>query len=219
MISLILESISSYILLVIQKIGYLGIFILMTLQSANIPIPSEVTMPFSGFLAGQRVLTFWLVVLAGTLGSLLGSLISYKLALVITQNGWIHKSRIARVIFSPKKLELAHRWFENYGDSSVFLGRLIPIVSTFISFPAGLARMKIFDFVVLTSAGAFIWSFILTWLGYSLGENWLTVRGYFSQFEYLIWFLIIILVIFWIKHRFGNNYEREVNRENKQEVK
>ena len=191
MVSLFLESISNFILAVIETTGYFGIFSLMTLQSLNIPIPSEITMPFSGFLVQREVFGFWAVVFAGTFGSLLGSLISYKLAFFITKNGLI----------SPKKLALANRWFDKYGDTSVFLGRLVPVVSTFISFPAGLTRMKIFDFIVLTSAGAFIWSFILTWLGYALGENWSAVRGYFSQFEYVIWFFLIILIIFWIKRR------------------
>ena len=158
MISLILQTISNFILLIIQKIGYFGIFLLMLLQSLNIPIPSEITMPFSGFLVQQGIFYFWLVVLAGTFGNLIGALISYHLAFLLVKNGWREKYKILRILISDHNINLAEKWFQKYGTFSIFLGRMMPIISTFISFPAGLAKMKISTFSALTFAGSFIWS-------------------------------------------------------------
>ena len=198
---MILEFISNFILSIIQSIGYIGIFFLMTLQSLNIPIPSEITMPFAGFLAGQGVFSFWFVVFAGALGSLAGSLISYHIASALLRRGYLEKHWTLKIIFNPDSIKSAENWFERYGHFSIFFGRMIPVVSTFISFPAGLAKMELKRFAVLTFAGAFVWCFILAWLGSMLGENWATLRSYFEQFEYVILFLIIASIIGVVWHR------------------
>jgi len=197
MISIILETISNFILLIIQKIGYLGVFFLMFLQSVNIPIPSEITMSFSGFLVQKEILNFWLVVLMGTFGNLTGSLISYFLASSLARNGWRAKYGILKILISDSNLQLAEKWFNKYGTFSIFFGRMIPVVSTFISFSAGLAKMKISVFSFLTFAGSFVWCSFLTYLGFVFGENWQIIQIYFRKFDYLILILIIAIIGWW----------------------
>ena len=205
MISLILQTISNFILLIIQKIGYFGIFLLMLFQSFNIPVPSEITMPFSGFLVQQGVFYFWLVVLAGTFGNLIGSLISYYLASSLVKNGWREKYKILKILISDRNIDLAEKWFQKYGTFSIFLGRMMPIISTFISFPAGLAKMKISTFSILTFSGSFIWSTFLTYLGFIFAENWQILQIYFRKFDYLILALILISAGWWLWRHFNNN--------------
>ncbi len=205
MISLILQTISNFILLIIQKVGYFGIFLLMLFQSFNIPVPSEITMPFSGFLVQQGVFYFWLVVLAGTFGNLIGSLISYYLASSLVKNGWREKYKILKILISDRNIDLAEKWFQKYGTFSIFLGRMMPIISTFISFPAGLAKMKISTFSILTFSGSFIWSTFLTYLGFIFAENWQILQIYFRKFDYLILALILISAGWWLWRHFNNN--------------
>ncbi|OGM89968.1 hypothetical protein A3J77_00665 [Candidatus Wolfebacteria bacterium RBG_13_41_7] len=202
MISTVLEIISGFILLVIGKIGYVGVFFLMFFQSLNIPIPSEITMPFSGFLAYRGDFVFWFAVLAGTLGSFFGSLLSYYLASFLVCNGWREKYRILKFLISDENLALAERWFQKYGALSVFIGRLTPIVSTFISFPAGLAKMKISVFSILTLCGSFLWSSFLVYLGFIFGENWSVLQIYFRKFDYLILTAILLGIGWWIWRHF-----------------
>jgi len=202
MVSLILGYISNLILAVITKIGYFGVFFLMLLQSFNVPIPSEITMPFSGFLAQRGVFNFWSVVLLGAVGNLVGAVVSYYLAVYLISEKIRNKYRILRILLSDTRLDLAQEWFEKYGAFSVFFSRLLPVVSTFISFPAGLARMKISVFVFLTFLGSFIWCLFLTYLGFFLGENWTIIGAYFREFDYLILIFILVAAILWIWRRF-----------------
>lgn len=205
MISPALEAISNFALLVIREAGYLGVFLLMVLQSLNIPIPSEVTMTFSGALSEQGAFNFWLVVLVGASGSLVGSFLSYHSAAFIVKNGWRKRYRILRFLISEKNLEAAERWFRKYGAFSIFFGRLIPIVSTFISFPAGLAKMNIAKFSILTLAGAFVWSLFLAWLGFIFSANWELLKIYFRRFDYLVLILLLAGIVGWLWHVFRNS--------------
>lgn len=197
MVSFVLENISSLILAIINKIGYLGVFFLMLFQSANIPVPSEITMPFSGFLVQKEVFNFWLIVLAGAFGNLAGSLISYHSASFLIANGLREKYRILKFLISDKSLQMAENFFKKYGAVSVFFGRLMPVISTFISFPAGLAKMKLSTFSILTFSGSFIWSTFLVYLGFIFGENWRTLEIYFRKFDYLILLSLVIAIIWW----------------------
>ena len=220
MISYFLEIISNLVLLIIGKIGYSGVFLLMVFQSANLPIPSEIIMPFSGFLVSNGVFNFWAIVLVGAFGSLVGSLISYRLAHFIIKNGLRDRHKIIKLIISDKNLESAEKWFNKYGALSIFIGRLMPVISTFISFPAGLAKMKISLFSILTFSGAFIWSLFLTGLGFYLGENWNVLGVYFRKFDYLILALILIAAGWWMWRHFNNrdtNIRMRANDTNKYE--
>lgn len=211
MVSLILETISNFILAVIQKIGYFGIFFLMLLQSLNIPIPSEVIMPFSGFLVQEGVFNFWLVVLTGAFGNLAGALVSYKLASSLIANGLRENYRFLKILISDRNLRLAEEWFRKYGTFSIFFSRLIPVINTFISFPAGLAKMKISTFSILTFVGSFIWSTFLTYLGFILGKNWQILETYFRDFDYFIVIMILAAIAWWLWRHFKNKSSPKIH--------
>jgi len=202
MITSVLAYLSHIVILIIESVQYLGIFSLMALESANIPIPSEIIMPFSGFLAQKRELSFWLVVIVGTLGNVFGSIISYYLAVWIVRIR--AKIKIVRFFISDDFLDKSKKWFNKYGAWSVFFSRILPIVRTFISLPAGLGKMNILKFSSLTFAGSFIWSIFLTYVGWFLGQNWQSVEKYFRQFDILIVVLILIFGFWWAKRHFTN---------------
>jgi len=179
---------------VIGKAGYFGVFFLMALESANIPIPSEVIMPFSGFLAAQGIFNFWLVVFIGALGNLAGSLFSYWLGFLI-RKGVLHwdNHRVS------KGVEQARKWLDKFGDLAILISRVLPVVRTFISFPLGVLKTKSLKwFSILTFIGSFIWSAFLTWLGLILGKNWGILENYFRKFDYLIVILILGGFSWWI---------------------
>jgi membrane protein DedA with SNARE-associated domain len=196
-----LTYITSLVLFFIEKKSYIAILVLMTLEGFNLPIPSETIMPFAGFLANKGIISFWMAVFFGALGTVFGSLLSYFLA------EWIlvlrEKSNILKKILKEKDLEKANKWFLKYGKISVFLGRVIPLIRTFISLPAGLAKMPLTSFIPLTFLGSFIWSAFLTYLGYVLSENWGILEYYFRKVDYflLILILALILVLVWKKLR------------------
>ena len=176
----------------------------MLFQSFNIPIPSEITMPFSGFLAQRGIFSFWLVVFIGAFANLTGALLSYHLASFLGSDGLRNKYRILKILISDRGLGLAREWFRKYGAFSVFFSRLIPVVSTFISFPAGLAKMKISAFSFLTFTGSFIWCAFLTYLGFIFGENWQVLQIYFRKFDYVIVILVLAAVGWWLWRHFRN---------------
>ena len=156
--------------------GYAGIFGLMILESSSLPVPSEVILPFSGYLVSIGQLDFWLTVIVATVAALLGSLIDYFIGLKGVQA--LAKRRIlGRVLFSMDQLAIAARWFDKYGALMIFLGRLIPGFRTLISFPAGAAKMPLPKFLVFTAAGCILWNTILIYVGYYLGSNWSEVAG------------------------------------------
>ncbi len=181
---------------VISVLGHVGVGILMAIDSCNIPIPSEVTMPFAGFLAQSGVLSLWGVIIAGTVGSVVGSLASYYLAHWIM--GYRTRVRWLGKLFSNNRVSQAERWFLKYGNLSVFIGRMVPIVRTFISLPAGIARMNVWMFTLFTVVGSFIWSAVFAYTGYILGEQWSSIDSYFRRFELvaLVLFVGIVYLIF-----------------------
>lgn len=205
MISLILETISNFILLTIQKTGYLGVFFLMVLESANIPIPSEIIMPFSGFLVASGIFNFWLVVIFGVFGNLAGSLFSYWFGYLVRRGilKWNnHKVSV--------EIERAKEWVKRFGDWAIFFSRLLPIVRTFISFPLGILKFKsLWRFSILTFVGSFIWSTFLTWLGFLLGKNWAVLQIYFREFDYIILILILAGIGWWLWRHFKNRDTNE----------
>lgn len=198
MISVILAIVSNFILGIIRETGYLGIFFLMAVEAANVPIPSEIIMPFSGFVVGQGLFNFWLVVVFGAFGDLSGSLFSYFLGFLIRKKVLLwDKHKVSAGV------ERAQRWTERFGDWAIFFSRLVPIVRTFISLPLGVLKTKsIWRFSFFTFIGAFIWSTFLTWLGFTLGKNWQVLQIYFRQFDYLILLLIVIGIIWGLKRHF-----------------
>lgn len=198
-----IESLASLITNSIASIGYPAVFFLMTLESALIPIPSEVTMPFAGFLAGIGKLNFWLVVTIGAFGNLVGSLMAYALGY------WGQEKFVRKLVMSYGKyllitygeVETAEKWFRNHGGKIAFFSRLLPVVRTFISLPAGFSEMNVVKFSLYTFAGAFIWSAILAYLGVILGNNWGSLEVYFRKFNVIIMISLLLLVAAYVYHK------------------
>ena len=200
MISDVLSWLATAIISLIQSSGYIGVFVLMVLESANIPIPSEIVMPFSGFLAARGFFGLWTVIAVGALGNLVGSVISYWFAEYIVK----YRSRFVflRLLISDNFLERANHFFNKYGSVSVFLSRVLPVVRTFISLSAGIGKMKFSRFVWLTLAGSLIWSAFLAYLGKLLGDNWTILEKYFRQLDVLVLVIIISVAAYWFTHHF-----------------
>ncbi len=172
----------------ISSYGYLAVFILMTAESALIPIPSEITMAFAGFLAGVNVINFWMAVFLGALGNLVGSLLAFYLGKAMGEQ-WI-RDAIRKwgksILVHEKDFDMALAWFKKYGQGIAFGSRLLPIIRTFISLPAGIAEMNVVKFSIFTFIGSFIWSAFLAYLGLKLGQNWEVIDPYFRKFQFLI---------------------------------
>lgn len=200
MIHEILSAIGNFIINVISTSGYAGVVGLMAIESANIPLPSEVIMPFSGYLVYTGQLNLWLAGLAGALGCVIGSAFSWWLG---AWGGRPLVEKYGKYIFVSKHdLDKGERWLQKYGDSVAFFSRLLPIVRTFISFPAGIARVNLTRFLLYTFVGSYIWSLALAWVGLKLGENWEHIETYWRKFDYIILILIIAGIIWWIWRHF-----------------
>ncbi|KKQ58096.1 MAG: hypothetical protein US77_C0009G0004 [Microgenomates group bacterium GW2011_GWC1_38_14] len=175
----------------------------MSLESALIPIPSEITMPFSGFLVSQGKLLFVSVVLVGAIANLVGSLIAYYIGYFLEETvivGWIKKyGKI--LLLTVDDYEKSRHWFKKYGNEIVFFSRLLPGVRTFISLPAGLAEMNIWKFSFYTFIGSLIWSVLLTYIGFYLGERWNQLEPIYRKFEILIAITLLAGVLWYINHK------------------
>ncbi len=171
----------------------------MTLESIGLPIPSEVIMPFAGYVVWEGKLTLIGITLAGTLGCLAGSLIAYGIGL------WGGRPLLERygkyVLIRKSELDRADGWFQKYGDSAVFVSRLLPIVRTFISFPAGIVHMDVKKFSLYTVLGSLPWCFALAYIGVLLGPHWEDINGLFRYLDILVIVGIIVLVGYLIYHR------------------
>ncbi|PCN51265.1 alkaline phosphatase [Candidatus Geothermarchaeota archaeon ex4572_27] len=165
-----------YIAGLIEEMGYVGVFLLMVLESAGVPIPSEIVVTFSGFLAARGSFDFWTVVLVSTAANLAGSLLFYYVGYVCGEGFVERYGRYLRV--TREHLDFVRSWFARYGDLTVFIGRVTPAVRTYISLPAGIAMMRLSRFVPLTVVGSTIWNYLLTLAGFWLGENWRDLLPY-----------------------------------------
>jgi membrane protein DedA with SNARE-associated domain len=182
----------------IGSAGLAGVFVLMVLESACIPIPSEAIMLFAGFSVSQGKLSLAGVVIAGVLGNVVGSLIAWA-AGYYGRVELLERNRLIHV--SQAQLERADRWFERYGSATVFFTRMIPIVRTFISLPAGVARMPIGRFTLLTAAGSLPWVLMLALVGQAVGDNWHEWKDYLHYVDYAVLAAIILGVIYLIIRR------------------
>lgn len=193
MIDQIISLIASWIVAVISAAGYLGIVFLMAIESACIPLPSELIMPFAGYLVSIGKANLIGVATAGALGCNVGSTVAYYVAAI---GGRAVLERWGKyVLISHADLERADRFFARYGSATVFFGRLLPVVRTFIAFPAGLARMPMMKFQIYTFLGSWPWCFALAYVGYGLGVRWETdptLRRIFHDFDAVI--AVVLLV-------------------------
>jgi membrane protein DedA with SNARE-associated domain len=186
---------------VIDATGLAGIFVLMTLESACIPVPSEAIMLFAGFNVSEGDLTMFGVVAAGSLGNLAGSLIAYA-AGYYGRIELLDRNRLIHV--SGRYLDWADRWFERHGSATVFFTRMLPIIRTFISLPAGVARMPLGRFCVFTLAGSIPWVLMLAIIGREVGERWEEWRDYLHYADYAVIAAVVIgLAYLLIRRRRG----------------
>jgi membrane protein DedA with SNARE-associated domain len=199
--------VEKFISTAIENYGYLAVFFLMVLESACIPIPSEVTMLFGGAAAnatfassvGADHLNFLVVGLLGTVGNLVGSWIAYGVG---KAGGRPLVERWGRYIFlRPYELDRAEAWFADHGEAAVFVSRLLPVVRTFISLPAGVAEMPFGKFSTYTFAGCLPWTFALAGVGYALGSRWKTVEQYFRPISIVVGVLLLGALVWWLIRR------------------
>jgi membrane protein DedA with SNARE-associated domain len=194
MIEKLVGILATWIISVISSLGYGGVVLLMAIESACIPLPSEIIMPFSGFLVFKGEMVLWAVALAGAVGCVVGSIPAYYLGmfggrpLVEKYGKW--------VLISHRDLHLADRWFARHGEITIFIGRLLPVVRTFIAFPAGIARMNMMKFIVYTFTGSFIWCYLLAYAGMKAGANWEALKVYFHQFHHVIVIAGVVFVVY-----------------------
>ncbi len=182
----------------IDAVGLGGVFILMTLESACVPVPSEATMLFAGFNVSEGNMDLIAVIAAGVIGNVIGSWIAWA-AGYYGRVELLEKNRLVHI--DRKHLAFADRWFERHGDATVFWTRMLPIVRTFISLPAGVARMPFWRFTILTLLGCIPWVAALTLLGRAVGDRWTEWQGYLHYFDYLVAALIVGGVIWLIARR------------------
>ncbi len=192
----ILEPIGAWIISVISQLGYAGIVVTMGIESACIPLPSEIIMPFSGYLASTGRFSLWGVSVAGAFGCVVGSVVAYWVGV------WGGRPFLQRygkyVLISSRDLATADRWFERYGEWAIFISRLLPVIRTFISLPAGIARMNFWRFVIYTFLGSLPWCLMLAYVGKIMGENWKSIRVYFHRADIFIGIIIILGVAFFL---------------------
>lgn len=193
---MMIEKIIEWVNLIILKIGYAGIIFFMFLESTMVPIPSEIIMPFAGYLAAQRKMNFLLVVLTSGIGSLLGSIFSYYLGYY---GGRHFIKNIGKYVFlDEKRLRWTENWFKKNGEKTIFIARFIPVVRHLISMPAGIGKMNILKFCIYTFTGAIIWNGILTYMGLYLGANYFIIHEYSKIIDWIVLFALIASITYYI---------------------
>ncbi len=200
MLTDILGRLSQFSLDLIEQFGYVGIAIVSFLENVFTPIPSEAVMPFAGVLVAQGKMDPIVVWLAAVVGGLAGSLVFYALGYWLgTERVYLFVDRWGKWFFiSQKDLKKAEGWFNRFGQASVFVGRLIPQVRSFISIPAGMTRMPLLSFMMLTTIGSGIWLGFLVWIGYYFGHNYRVFLPIFDMIDILFVATVVILVLYFL---------------------
>jgi membrane protein DedA with SNARE-associated domain len=204
----VIAALSGFVISVISATGYAGIMLLMAIESACIPLPSEVIMPFSGYLVFSGRFSLLWAATAGALGCNLGSLIAYEIGCyggrpLVERYG-------SYILLSRRELDLADHFFAKYGDATVFFSRLLPVVRTFIALPAGVARMPRLRFHIYTFVGSWPWCLGLAWIGMKLGEQWDTdprLKMWFHRFDAIIGGVILLGAIWFVWSRWQHRIE------------
>lgn len=186
-----------FILAMMDKFGYLGVFALIAIENIFPPIPSEVILLFGGFMTTYTSLNIALMVVASTLGSLVGAIVLYYIGKIFNKERLkrIVSSKIGKVLrVKEKDIDMADEWFDNKGNITVFFCRFVPIVRSLISIPAGMSEMPMLKFLIYTTIGSAIWNTVLIFLGNRVGENWESILGIFDKYSYIV--VIILVIIF-----------------------
>lgn len=193
----LIEILGTFVINLINSLGYSGVFLTMAIESACIPLPSEIIMPFAGYLVYSGKFNLIAVSIWGAFGNLFGSWVAYWVGFY---GGRPFLDKYGKYILLNKKdLDLADRWFNKHGQSTVFFSRLLPVVRTFISLPAGISKMNFGKFSFFTFIGALPWCYFLAWVGFKLGPNWSSLKVYFHRFDLLIGLILIAGIIWFIK--------------------
>ena len=195
--------VAEWVINVIETLGYLGLTVLVALENVFPPIPSELILPLAGFLTGQDRLSFPLVLVATTLGSLLGALLLYGIGMAAGQRGIrrLFERYGHWALLTSEDLTRAENWFDRYGPVAVFIGRLVPVVRSLVSIPAGYRRMPLGQFLLLTGFGSALWNGALVSLGWALGENWRQIEEYVAWLQYLVIAAVAVLVLRFVWQR------------------
>jgi membrane protein DedA with SNARE-associated domain len=185
-----------FIYWVMNGTGYAGITLLMAIESACIPLPSELIMPFAGYLVSQGRLSLVLAATAGAIGCNLGSVIAYEIGYyggrpLVEKYG-------SYILMSRHDVEVADRFFKRYGAWAIFIGRLLPVIRTFIALPAGIARMPRAPFHIYTFIGSWPWCFGLAYLGMKLGDHWMDLKPYFLRFKEVIVVVLLVGIVWFV---------------------
>lgn len=195
----ILNNLIEFIISTISGSGYIGIFLLMIAESALIPIPSEVIMPFSGYLVSSGKLNVAYVIIAGSIGNLVGSLVAYHIGLRLGREFILKYGKY--VLLRKSHLEITESYFKKYGDRSTFISRMLPAVRTYISLPAGIAKMNLKKFAAYTLIGSIIWNSALTYIGIQLGQEWKNILHYSDYFDGIVIVGVIVVIVIFLKKR------------------
>ncbi|MBI3671369.1 DedA family protein [Candidatus Azambacteria bacterium] len=203
MLDNIFQSLSQFIISFIDAFGVYGVFFLMLLESVAIPIPSEVIVPFSGFLVFEGKMTFMEVFWAGVFGNMAGSIVLYYIGYF---GGRPFLEKYGKYfLFTHEDLEKTERWFQKYGALTVSFSRMLPAVRTFISFVPGVAKMNIFKFIAYTFFGCIPWVYALTYAGVIAGDNWNILHPYFQKAEWVIIILVLVGSYWFVKKHLKKN--------------
>ncbi len=182
-----------------RSVGYVGLAFAMAIESACIPLPSELVLPLAGWMVASDVFSFWPAVLAATIGGTLGSIVAYWVGALGGRPLLMRYGRY--VLISPHEIEIAERWFARYGEATAFFSRLLPVVRTFISLPAGISRMSFPKFVLYTFLGSLPWSAVLVYVGVLLQSNWETVRAVLAPLDYVIVLVVVAAIAYFVYRR------------------
>ena len=205
MIEKIIAALAAFVIAVISKAGYIGLVVLMAIESACIPLPSEIIMPFAGYLVYTGQFSLFWAATAGAIGCNVGSVIAYEIGFhggrpLIEKYG-------SYLLMNRHDLDLADRFFHRFGSTAVFIGRLLPVVRTFIALPAGVARMPRLRFHIYTFLGSWPWCLALAWIGMKLGQRWRTdprLSQWLHRLDFVIVGLLLIAVIWFVRSHWKN---------------
>ena len=202
MIEHILAALAGFVVAVIRGGGYLGVVLLMAIESACVPLPSELIMPFAGYLVSTGEFNIWIAATAGALGCNLGSIVAYEAG---KRGGRPFVERWGRyLLIGPDELDAAEHFFARWGAAAVLIGRLIPVIRTFIAFPAGVARMRLVPFHLYTFIGSWPFCFALALIGRELGERWNSdprLKALFHRLDAVVLAVLVIAVGLYVWHR------------------
>ena len=210
MLDRIIAPLAAFIIWTIASMGYVGIVLLMAIESACIPLPSEIIMPFSGYLVSTGRFELWLVATAGALGCNVGSTIAYAVGY------WGGRPLVEKwggyVLMSRRDLALVDRFFARFGVITVFVCRLLPVVRTFIALPAGIARMPQAKFQIYTFLGSWPWCFALAYIGAKLGERWDSdpeLRNVMHRFDFVIVAVLVLGIVWYVRRHWQHRLSKE----------